>query len=78
MPGNLPAELSSFIGREHLLTEVGRLLSTQQAEHAAYLNSHGDEAANSRLWAGIHFRGDIDAGLVLGKAVADRVAQRAE
>jgi hypothetical protein len=25
----------------------------------------------SRLWAGIHFRSDIDAGLKLGRAVAD-------
>jgi hypothetical protein len=40
---------------------------------AARLTAMADEAAASRLWAGIHFRTDIEVGLALGRAVADRV-----
>ena len=40
---------------------------------AAYLGGQADEAGESRLWAGIHFRSDITAGLALGRAVADQV-----
>jgi hypothetical protein len=36
-----------------------------------------NEAGMSRMWAGIHFRSDIDAGLSLGRAVAQRVIDRA-
>lgn len=35
------------------------------------------EQADSRLWAGIHFRGDDEAGLALGEAVAQLVITRA-
>jgi membrane-associated phospholipid phosphatase len=44
---------------------------------AQNLTSMADEAAMSRMWAGIHYRSDIDAGLTLGRAVSDRVLQRA-
>jgi membrane-associated phospholipid phosphatase len=37
-----------------------------------------EEAGNSRLWAGIHFQSDVDAGLALGKAVGELVVERAE
>jgi PAP2 superfamily protein len=33
----------------------------------------GKEAAEARIYAGIHYRSDIDAGQALGRAVADRV-----
>jgi len=42
------------------------------------LNALGNEAGESRLWAGIHFRSGIDAGLALGRAVAKLVIERAE
>ena len=42
------------------------------------LNGLGNEAGESRLWAGIHFRSDIDTGLALGRAVAKLVMERAE
>jgi len=45
---------------------------------AVALNALGDEAGESRLWAGIHFRSDIDTGLALGRAVAKLVIERAE
>ena len=36
-----------------------------------------DEAGESRIWAGIHFRSDIDAGLALGQDVAEAVITHA-
>jgi membrane-associated phospholipid phosphatase len=38
----------------------------------------GNEAAESRIWAGIHYRSDIDAGRSLAVAVADKVIARAK
>lgn len=40
---------------------------------AQTLNALADEAAESRIWAGIHFRSDVVAGLALGRAVAQKV-----
>ncbi len=40
---------------------------------AQALNALADQAAESRVWAGIHYRTDIVAGLALGRAVAQRV-----
>jgi hypothetical protein len=37
-----------------------------------------DEAAMSRMWAGIHFRSDDEDGLLLGREVASLVIQRAQ
>jgi len=37
----------------------------------------GKEAADARIYAGIHYRSDIDAGQALGRAVAERVLARA-
>lgn len=40
---------------------------------AAQLNGQADEAAQSRMWAGIHYRSDIDEGLKVGRQVSDAV-----
>jgi hypothetical protein len=37
---------------------------------AGELNRQAEEATEARLWAGIHFRSDLDAGLRLGRQVA--------
>ncbi len=37
----------------------------------------GKEAADARIYAGIHYRSDIDAGQALGRAVAEKVLARA-
>jgi hypothetical protein len=37
------------------------------------MNALADQAAESRIWAGIHYRSDVIAGLALGRAVAQRV-----
>jgi membrane-associated phospholipid phosphatase len=39
--------------------------------------AHGKEAAEARLWAGIHYRFDIDAGQELGRKVAEKTLARA-
>jgi membrane-associated phospholipid phosphatase len=59
--------------------------SASMATMLAYLfpdeaNSIWDKAndnAWSRMWAGIHFRTDIDAGLALGRAVGELVVDHA-
>jgi membrane-associated phospholipid phosphatase len=37
----------------------------------------GKEAADARIYAGIHYRSDIDAGQALGRAVAEKVLAQA-
>jgi membrane-associated phospholipid phosphatase len=37
------------------------------------LLAQGKEAAEARIWAGIHYRFDIDAGQAMGRKVADKV-----
>jgi len=39
--------------------------------------AHGKEAAEARVWAGIHYRYDIDTGHALGVKVAEKVLARA-
>ena len=36
----------------------------------------GKQAAEARIWAGIHYRSDIDAGQALGRAVSEQVMAR--
>jgi hypothetical protein len=45
---------------------------------ANILNAMADEAAESRIWAGIHSRSDVVAGLELGRKVAQKVIERAK
>jgi membrane-associated phospholipid phosphatase len=45
---------------------------------AAALAALAEEAAESRVWAGIHYRSDIVAGVALGRAVAEKVIARAK
>jgi len=45
---------------------------------AAALAALAEEAAESRIWAGIHYRSDIVAGKAFGRAVAEKVIDRAQ
>ena len=45
---------------------------------ADYFTAQAQEAGMSRLWAGIHFRSDIEAGLGIGRAVAQKVIEQAK
>ena len=45
---------------------------------AAPLAALAEEANESRMWAGIHYRSDIVAGAALGRAVVEKVIGRAQ
>jgi membrane-associated phospholipid phosphatase len=45
---------------------------------AETLNALADEAAQSRIWAGIHFPSDVRVGLALGRDVAQKTIDRVE
>lgn len=47
-------------------------------QNAAFFQAQAAEAAESRLWSGIHFRSDITAGLALAQKVAQAVIERAQ
>ncbi|MEX2263947.1 MAG: phosphatase PAP2 family protein [Bryobacteraceae bacterium] len=61
-------------------------LSTARTELLAYLfpdrkdslQALGKEAGNSRIWAGIHYEMDDQAGVAMGKAVAQKFIAWAE
>jgi hypothetical protein len=46
-------------------------------DEAKFIQDKADEAGMSRMWAGIHYRSDIEVGLKLGRQVADLVIERA-
>ena len=57
---------------------ASRILGAFFPEDAAVYEAQAEEAASSRLWAGVHFRVDNDAGLRLGRAIAAAALRRAE
>ncbi|MFN8557929.1 MAG: hypothetical protein U0531_11510 [Dehalococcoidia bacterium] len=50
-------------------------LFPREAESVA---RRAEEAGLSRLWAGVHFRSDHEAGVQLGRNVARWVSERAD
>ena len=53
------------------------VLSDLFPRDADYFKQRAEEGAWSRLWAGIHFRSDIEAGLTLGRSVGRLTIERA-
>ncbi len=53
------------------------VLSELFPHDAAFFKERAEEGAWSRLWAGIHFRSDIEAGLALGRAVGRYTIEQA-
>lgn len=47
-------------------------------DRAALIRSLGKEAGDSRIWAGIHYPMDNDAGVTLGKRIAEKFIEWAE
>jgi hypothetical protein len=45
---------------------------------AEALMKTGEETGNSRLWGGIHFQSDVDAGFALGTSVGDLAFEYAQ
>jgi membrane-associated phospholipid phosphatase len=57
---------------------VGKVLGYVFPRDADYFAALGERAAESRIWAGIHYRSDIDEGRKLARGVADKVIARAK
>ncbi len=55
------------------MTAILGYLFPSDAQHFRAL---GEQAAESRVWAGIHYRSDIVAGLALGRGVAQKAIER--
>jgi hypothetical protein len=47
-------------------------------EDAAYFRARAEEAGLSRLWAGIHYRSDYEAGMAVGRAVGQKLVEIAQ
>jgi hypothetical protein len=58
--------------------EIKHLKDLVAKRDAEALNAMADQAAESRIWAGIHFRTDVVTGLALGRRVAQKVIERAQ
>jgi hypothetical protein len=72
-PPNHPSYPAAHACSSIAVTRVLGHLFPRDAEIFAAL---GERAAESRIWAGIHYRSDIDAGREIGRAVADAVIRR--
>jgi hypothetical protein len=57
---------------------ICRVLAYLFPNEAEYIEKKADEAAESRIWAGIHYRSDVVEGLKLGRSAADLVIARAK
>jgi membrane-associated phospholipid phosphatase len=60
-----------------LSTAAATVLAAVFPGDREWLLAHGREAAEARIWAGIHYRFDIEAGETLGRRVAEKVLRRA-
>ena len=47
-------------------------------QDAAFFQAQAVEAAESRIWSGIHFRSDLNAGLALAQKVTQAVVDRVQ
>lgn len=54
----------------------GAMLSYLFPNDADFFTAQANEAGQSRIWAGIHFRSDVAAGLALGRSVAQWVIEQ--
>ncbi|MEO8190301.1 MAG: phosphatase PAP2 family protein, partial [Acidobacteriota bacterium] len=57
---------------------ISEVMAYAFPQEAASIRAKGTEAGMSRIWAGIHFRSDVEVGLALGRAVAQLVIQRVQ
>ena len=72
---NHPSYPSAHACSSIAVTRVLGYLFPRDAETFAAL---GERAAESRIWAGIHYRSDIDSGRNIAAAVADKLISRAK
>jgi len=70
-----PSYPSAHSSASGAITEVIAYAFPREADS---IRAKAVEAGNSRIWAGIHFRSDLDSGLALGRAVGHLVLERAQ
>lgn len=63
-------------GHSTISSAVAGVLTVLFPDRAAYFDALAVEASNSRVWAGVHYRFDVNAGEVLGRAVGTAVVAR--
>jgi membrane-associated phospholipid phosphatase len=56
---------------------IARVIGQLFPDFADTMEARSTEAAESRIWAGIHYRSDVNAGLTIGRKVGDLVMERA-
>lgn len=67
----------SYISNGAVLSGVvAPILAHLFPRDAAQFAREADQAAETRLWAGIHFRSDLEAGKQLGKTIAGMIIDR--
>jgi membrane-associated phospholipid phosphatase len=72
-----PAHPSYPSGHSAVVGATSTVLGALFPRDAECFRRNAEEMAASRLWAGIHFRSDNEAGLALGRRVAEAVLARA-
>ena len=72
---NFPTYVSNAATLGTAPTSILSYLFPREAER---YRSWAQEFGESRLWAGIHFRSDIDAGYAIGRNVGHKVIERAK
>ena len=73
----VPAHPSYPSNHSTLSTARSEVLAYLFPSHAEFIRGVGKEAGDSRIWAGIHYQMDNQAGAALGKAVAEKFIERA-
>jgi hypothetical protein len=56
---------------------IARVIGQLFPDFADSMDARSTEAAESRIWAGIHFRSDVNAGLAIGRKVGDLIMEKA-
>jgi membrane-associated phospholipid phosphatase len=64
-------------GHATTLAGTSEVLSYLFPASAQFFQSRAEENAASRIWAGIHFRSACEVGLSLGRAVGQKIVERA-
>jgi hypothetical protein len=63
--------LTRFLGTSHIDVDVQGTPTFGVARHFATADDLRNEVENARIWAGLHYRFSVEAGVALGRAVAD-------
>ena len=56
---------------------IARVIGRLFPDFGDSMETRSTEAAESRIWAGIHYRSDVTAGLAVGRKVGDLIMERA-